>query len=152
MKRKMIRIALALITGVLVSACGDGQSKKAEQRIVETETAVSEMHTSEISLDYAGMYEGTLPAADGPGIKTQLSLNKDKTFKLISEYIGKKNAVFTDSGSYMIQKDIVTLDMKEDRPVYYKLEEGRVVRLDGEKRVVTGPLAEHYILKQTNTY
>ena len=43
---------------------------------------------SKNSLDWAGVYTGTIPAADVEGINVRMKLNKDNTFELTYEYIG----------------------------------------------------------------
>lgn len=46
----------------------------------------------------AGTYEGTLPAADCPGIKTVLTINADKTYELKQDYIDRKDGHDEASG------------------------------------------------------
>ena len=113
---------------------------------------VPDMHTAETSLDYPGVYEGVIPAASGPGIKITLTLNKDKTYEMVSDYIGEKNSIFTDKGNYEIDGNIITLNMKDDAPRYLKVEEGRVRMLDADKQVVKGALENDYILKQEKVF
>ncbi len=43
----------------------------------------ADMHTSQNSLDWAGVYEGVLPCADCPGIQTRLTLSRDETYELV---------------------------------------------------------------------
>ena len=117
-----------------------------------TQPIVPDMHTAETSLDYPGVYEGVIPAASGPGIKITLTLNKDKTYEMVSDYIGEKNSIFTDKGNYEIDGNIITLNMKDDAPRYLKVEEGRVRMLDADKQVVKGALENDYILKQEKVF
>lgn len=117
-----------------------------------TQPIVPDMHTAETSLDYPGVYAGVIPAASGPGIKITLTLNKDKTYEMVSDYIGEKNSIFTDKGNYEIDGNIITLNMKDDAPRYLKVEEGRVRMLDADKQVVKGALENDYILKQEKVF
>jgi heat shock protein HslJ len=46
--------------------------------------SVIDMHTSRIALDWVGMYEGLLACADCPGIHTQLTLEPDGGFEIVT--------------------------------------------------------------------
>ena len=86
MKKNLLILSAALA----LAACGGNAPKK--QAAAETQTttaAVPDMHTAETSLDYLGTYEGTLPAADCPGIRTTLTLNPDSTYALHMKYINR---------------------------------------------------------------
>ncbi len=98
-----------------------------------------------------GTYTGTLPAADCEGIKTTLTINDDKTYKLISEYIGVKDGTFETSGVYnLINNTLIELvTPSSGEKTYYKvLDENKVMLSDKEGTVNEGSLAEHYILKR----
>ena len=47
------------------------------------------MHNSRNSLNWAGVYAGTLPCADCPGIQTRLTLGNDGTFEKQSRYLDR---------------------------------------------------------------
>lgn len=152
MKRMYLSlIACACIAGIsCTSKPADKSGSTTEAQPAATETV--DMHTAENSLDYPGVYEGTIPAASGPGIKMTLTLNKDKTFKLRSEYIDEKDGIFNEQGKYVITGNIVTLELPQNEKKYFKVEEGRVRMLDQDQKVIEGALAEHYILKQTTVF
>lgn len=109
-------------------------------------TQVIDRHNAENSLDYLGVYKGTTPAADCPGIEQTLVLNKDRTFTLNMIYIDRPGADFTESGTFTIDGNILTTQPKNGESSYYKVEEGRVRMLMKDKQPVTGALAEHYVL------
>jgi len=46
-------------------------------------------HNSRNALDWAGVYEGVLPCADCPGIRTRLTLRQDGTYELSRLYIDR---------------------------------------------------------------
>ncbi|MEG0647799.1 MAG: copper resistance protein NlpE [Bacteroides sp.] len=115
-------------------------------------TQVADMHTAETSLDYYGEYKGTTPAADCPGIKQTLILNKDHSFTLQMIYIDREGSDFNETGTFSVEGNIATLTTKNGEESYYKIEEGRIVMLMADKQPVTGELAEHYILKQEKVY
>ena len=136
MKKYVLVVAVA---AALFSCSGNPKADATQTDKNKQETAqVPDMHNAETSLDYWGVYEGTLPAASSPGIKTTLTLNKDKTFTLRSEYIDEKDGIFND---------------KEGGDItYYKVEEGQLKMLDQQKQPITGDLAKFYILKQTKKF
>lgn len=105
----------------------------------------ADMHNTKKSPDYAGTYTGTFPAADCPGIRMTLTINKDKTFELKSEYIDRTNSTFKEYGTYTIENNTMTLTGKKDKQ-YYKIGENTLTALDQDKQDITGQLAGHYIL------
>jgi copper homeostasis protein (lipoprotein) len=58
------------------------------------------MHSSQIALDWNGVYTGTLPCADCEGIKTRIVLKKDGTFERNMTYLGKEDNSFSEEGSF----------------------------------------------------
>lgn len=112
------------------------------------------MHNAENSLDYHGIYTGTIPAADCPGIEVRLVLYSDGKYQSNMEYL-ERNTGFDERGTYNVSGNILTLNPSQDDPAsqgaspsYYKVEEGQLRMLDADMQVIGGPLAEHYILKK----
>jgi len=105
------------------------------------------VHNSKNSLDWAGVYTGTIPAADGPGINVRMKLNKDNTYELTYEYLKKPDNAFTNTGSFKWNDtgDIINLGIA-DTPSYYKIAENKLIQLDMEGKLITGKLADNYIL------
>ena len=130
MKKNVLILAAAL---ALVACGGNAPKKKA---------------AAETSLDYLGTYEGTLPAADCPGIQTTLTLNPDGTYELHMKYIDR-DAEFDEKGVFSVKENLLTLTQLDDgSEEYYKVEENRLRMLDAEKQPVTGALAENYVLQK----
>ena len=123
--------------------CTISNSKNTNDSAISTET--TDMHNAENSLDYDGTYTGTFPAADCPGINMTLTIKKDKTFELISEYIDRQDATFKEYGTYSVEGNIMTLINGEDKQ-YYKVGENTLTALNQDKQAITGELADHYIL------
>ena len=128
MKKYVLVVAVA---AALFSCSGNPKADATQTDKNKQETAqVPDMHNAETSLDYWGVYEGTLPAASSPGIKTTLTLNKDKTFTLRSEYIDEKDGIFNDKGTYTLDGNILTAKQEGGDITYYKVEEGQLKMLD----------------------
>lgn len=139
---------------LLLAACGNPAKteKQPATDTVATVAQVPDMHTAENALDYYGVYEGTLPAASCPGIKTVLTLHKDNTVTLRSEYIDNPDGVFDEKGTYTLEGNLLTVKLTDGEIYYYKVEEGRLRMLNADKEPITGDLAENYILKQTQIF
>jgi len=106
---------------------------------------------SQNSLDWAGTYKGVTPCADCEGIETEIVLNADLIFTLKAKYLGKGDGkVFQEAGSFVWDKTggIISLEGLKGRPSQYKVGENRLIQLDMEGNVITGDLAEKYVLKK----
>src|SRR5579871_3707294 len=95
---KVVRLLFVLATALSVGA--------------QQKTPVTPSHTSQNSLDWAGIYEGVLPCADCPGIKITLTLNNDNTFERVGRYLGRQDAGQTVRGHFTWQAsgNAITLD------------------------------------------
>lgn len=92
---------------------------------------VTDGHTSENSLDWAGVYKELLPCTDCPGITTELTLNSDKTYVLSSQAKNKDKTPRLFKGSFTWDEtgSIVTLDAEGDH-LKFKVQEGCIKMLD----------------------
>ena len=145
MKESLLILAAAL---AMVSCGGNAQQKAATAGTQQTTAAAPDMHNAETSLDYLGVYKGTLPAADCPGIETTLTLAPDGSYALHLKYIDR-DSEFDEKGAYEVKGNLLTLTPMDGQPEYYKVEENQVRKLNADKQPVTGALAENYVLKKT---
>ena len=145
MKESLLILAAAL---AMVSCGGNAQQKAATAGTQQTTAAAPDMHNAETSLDYLGVYKGTLPAADCPGIETTLTLAPDGSYALHLKYIDR-DSEFDEKGAYKVKGNLLTLTPMDGQPEYYKVEENQVRKLNADKQPVTGALAENYVLKKT---
>jgi len=106
-----------------------------------------DIHNSRISLDWDGVYTGTIPAADCPGINVRLKLNLDETFELTYDYIDRPGRSFANTGSFKWDDtgNIVNLEIAET-PSYYRLGQNKLIQLDMQGNPITGKLADNYAL------
>ena len=145
-------VAIALVAFTLMS-CTNKSSKQGDesQDATTAEQPVIDSHTSEISLDWAGVYEGTMPCADCEGIETVVELRDDHTYTATFNYLGEgdKAHSYTDKGTFAWDESgqIITLQAG-DETSQYKVGENYITLLDADGEINTGELAEFYVLKK----
>ena len=104
------------------------------------------------SLDYEGIYFGTLPCADCDGIKTTVYINEKNTYKMVSVYTGKGEKQ-EETGSYAWDKtgSIIKLKSNKNSEVsQFFVGENTLTKLDQQGNKITGNLAAHYMLTKNN--
>ena len=114
--------------------------------VVETPT-ISD--NSQNSLDWQGIYKGVTPCANCEGIETEITLNDDLTYTIKTKYLGKGDGkVFEEKGSFVWDKNgsSISLEGLKGRPSQYKVGENRLIQLDMEGNIISGALAEKYVL------
>jgi uncharacterized lipoprotein NlpE involved in copper resistance len=103
---------------------------------------------SRTSLDWAGVYAGTIPAADGPGINVQITLRADESYSLVYNYVDRQNNA-TENGAFNWNEAGNTITLKNTTfPPYYKVEENQLLQLDMKGNIIKGNSAALYVLKK----
>jgi uncharacterized lipoprotein NlpE involved in copper resistance len=136
MKRKaFIFILMAAITILGLSSC--------------LSNPAVDKNNAKDNIDWAGVYEGTIPAADCDGINVSMELFKDQTFEMSYEYIGKSTEPFIWKGKFKWDDtgNIIIIDII-DAPNYYKVEKTKLIQLDMKGKPIKGKLAENYVLNR----
>ncbi len=131
--------------GTLDQEAQDGLLEPAPQAQAEQTPQPSQQEAS--SLTIQSEYEGVLPAADCPGIKTTLTLYTNGTYQLQEEYL-ERDASFTQTGAFTLQGDVLTLEQQNDGPRYFRLAQDSATMLDRSQQPITGALAAHYVLRK----
>jgi heat shock protein HslJ len=92
-----------------------------------TTSKPADLHTSQNSLDWAGAYEGVVPCADCPGIKTRLTLNRDGTYERMTQYLERQGTAETVRGLFTWQANgnAITLD-EHGGGQQYSVDEGHL--------------------------
>lgn len=144
-----------LILSVCVTvflSCKD--NKTTENEDIETKTEVEQipdMHTSEISLDWQGVYKGILPCADCEGIATEITLRDNNTYRIKRLYLGKEETFFEETGDLKWTEDgstVVLTNSNDGNATLFKVGENHLRQLDVEGRAIKGELAEKYLLQK----
>jgi uncharacterized lipoprotein NlpE involved in copper resistance len=150
---KTIRQTIFLTLAIAVISCG--QPAKRAHTISETAdknmvAPATDQHNASNSLDWAGVYLGTLPCADCEGIESELTLNQDNTYLLKTRYLGKSEQSFEEKGTFIWNEagNTITLSEAKNRPTQYFMGENKVIQLDMDGNKITGSLSDNYILKK----
>ena len=111
--------------------------------------AIDAAHNSRNSLNWAGIYTGVIPAADGPGINVRIALNGNGAYEISYQYIERGEERFESAGTFTWDEsgNIIILDTVEFPP-YYRVGENRLIQLDMEGKDITGMLADNYVLSK----
>ena len=139
-------VLMALLAFTLLNCTNQGNKNK--DATTDDQTVV-DMHTSEISLDWAGVYEGTMPCASCEGIETVVELKDDNTFTATYTYMGEDEYTVSNEGMFTWDESgqVVTLVAEEDTK-QFKVGENHITLLGEDGEVNTGELAEFYVLKK----
>lgn len=135
-----------IIAGLIITGC-KSNPKKEEQKLVETgEQVQPDGHNAQNSIDYKGTYKGVVPCADCEGIETIVVLT-DKEFVRKTQYLGKDTKVFEEKGVFTWKNgNIIVFEDITNAPNQYFVGENMIKQLDMEGNVITGDLADRYIL------
>lgn len=149
---KKLKFLTALLVFALVSCTSGSKQESGNDHtdLYVEENAVIDSHTSEISLDWAGVYEGVMPCADCEGIEVTIALKEDLTYISHYKYLGKgKEYEVTNEGPFTWNDDGNSISLQaESEATQYKVGENHIVLLDMDGEVNTGELADLYVLKK----
>ncbi|BBF23279.1 copper resistance protein NlpE [Sutterella megalosphaeroides] len=142
-----------LVAGAIALLAGCAQKGEMSSRTgAETGSAgaVKEAAYPKDCLRLPGVYEGVIPAADGPGIRVTLYLRAVGTYTMTEHYIGR-NFTASSGGDWSTHADRVALDpITEKNPArLLRIEAGALRFLDLEGEFIDGPLSEHYVLRKS---
>lgn len=127
MKRPTL-LPLALAAAVLaLAACGSAPTGG-------TPPNPDPAHNSRNAVDWAGTYEGVLPCADCPGIRTRLVLTPDGRYELRMQYIDRNVAPLLTSGrvAWNDGGSTITLATPGQRGPQFRVGEGRLLQLNAD--------------------
>lgn len=151
MKRKLIVLtvgALAVLSSCTEKKTTANATDKDSTSVVDT-TATDNNYVDLAAV--SGTYEGTLPAADCPGIKTVLTIKADSTYQLQQDYIDKKNGHDEASGVFKVLdgKRLMLVRPSSGEQTYYKVKDNNsIVMTDSLGVEPEGETAKLYVLKK----
>lgn len=143
-KIKTFSFLIAVVVVFTFTNCKSNKKENTKEAIAETE--ILNKHNSKNAINWEGAYFGTLPCGSCPGINTLIILNKNKTYEKTVEYLESNDVPKTTKGKFTWNKEdsIITLENN-----FYLVGKKQLFRLDKNKKVVKGELAENYILNKT---
>lgn len=108
---------------------------------------------SRTSLDWPGVYHGSLPCADCEAINIRISLHKDATFTRSMNYQGKPNTQSNDQGVFSWDETggKITLVDQHGQSQSYFVGENQLFHLDQQGQRINGELADQYLLSKNPT-
>lgn len=116
----------------------------------DTDTAKAEHH-AQTSIDWPGVYQGFLPCDDCKGVKTTLALNKNNTYLLITQYVGKSEREIVEKGKFTVgdQNNTIALTPRNSTQTrHYFVGENTLTQLDSNGNHITGEHANRYVLRR----
>lgn len=145
----MIYFAMAVAVA-LTTSCNGKKTISADADHDSTSVADTTVAGENVDLAaVAGTYEGTLPAADCPGIKTVLTINADSTYELKQDYIERKNGHDEASGVLQVLDGNVLMLVRPSsgEHTFYKVKDSKsIVMTDSLGNEAEGEMAKLYVL------
>jgi len=128
MKKTVLKIAVSLII-LIICSCATSGANTGNQ--------------------ITGIFTGTIPAADCPGIVVVAILEPSGYFKFTYQYIDRDAALVTYTGTYTFDEKSKTITLsRNDLPPFYKLKGNYLIQLDLDKNEIKGDLAKMYRLRK----
>lgn len=130
-----------------IASCGGSNTNVGKDLPKEGETLYSLYSEDDNASDcnLSGVYRGSMPAADCPGIEVKLTLGKDGKYECINNYI--ERGKYVDKGAYTLDGDVLMMvaeNMKDSS--FYKVKEHDLVMLDRNRQEIDSPFAHMYVL------
>lgn len=139
---------LAVIAAAMMVSCNG--KKTAQDETTNDSVSVADLVSADVDLAaVAGTYEGTLPAADCPGIKTVLIINADSTYQLQQDYIDRKDGHDEASGVLQVLDGNVMMLVRPSsgEHTFYKVKDSKsIVMTDSLGNEPEGETAKLYVL------
>lgn len=139
---------LAVIAAAMMVSCNG--KKTAQDETTNDSVSVADSVSADVDLAaVAGTYEGTLPAADCPGIKTVLIINADSTYQLHQDYIDRKDGHDEASGVLQVLDGNVMMLVRPSsgEHTFYKVKDSKsIVMTDSLGNEPEGETAKLYVL------
>ncbi|WP_428225824.1 copper resistance protein NlpE [Flavobacterium sp.] len=138
---KKVTFLILASSALLLTNC-----KKNEAGVVNSQETTS-------TTDFTGMYNGTTPCADCPGIYTTITFKKDGKVAKSTLYLDSDDTSITEYGTWTKNDNIIEVSVTNAPKEYYAIKTDKtLVMLDADKKEVTGELAKHYIFEKETSY
>ena len=140
-------LSLAALTTFFIS-CNDSKSTADDGNKEQTKTEAKQNN------DFStGIYTATLPCADCMGIENYITFQKVNKAVKSTSYLDSDGTSENEYGTWTKIDDIIELSIANSPTEYYLVKPNKtLVRLDADKKEVSGELAKNYIFKQIKAY
>lgn len=135
----LLFIALSFGLGPALAETADNKDKEA--------------HHAQHSREWPGVYNGVTPCDDCYGVKTSLALNKNNSYVLMTQLLGKSPRDYTEKGKFSWSEngDKILLTPRDGSTTrQYLVGEKTLTQLDGNGNRYTGKNAEKYVLRRND--
>lgn len=152
MKKVLILLSMAIFMASSIS-CSSEKSIEKRESVEISSSSIPLGDNSQTSLDWKGVYKGTLPCTDCKGIETTIILKSDGTFRRILNYLGKEDGFFSDEGGFKWNDNgsKITLQTEEGESQMYLVGENALFHLDKDGNRISGDLEAKYRLAKNLT-
>lgn len=143
---KKALLSIAALSMLAIVSCGDSNTTTTPPADTTTQNSnPTPADNSKTSVDWAGVYEGTLPCADCEGILSTITLSNNDSFVYTNVYMGKNDTI-VDAGKIMWHDNGGVIHLKgATADVQLKVGENKLIQLDQEGKVIEGALADKYV-------
>lgn len=107
--KKLSKMMFVLLAVASMAACTGNKQNKADNTANADSTQVT---------NYAGTYEGVMPAADCPGIYTLLAVNENGEYEMFQKYL-ERVGTYVSKGKFELKGD--TIKLMEDAGFMFKV-------------------------------
>lgn len=137
---------------LFIATIGSNSNVFAETTETGDTDAVKTEHHAQNSIDWPGVYQGFVPCDNCKGIKTSLALNKNNSYILITQYVGKSEREIVEKGKFTADNQnntIILTPRNSTQTRQYFVGENTLTQLDSNGNHITGESPERYILRKT---
>ena len=137
--------AVFLSVAILLGGCAAQPAALTAMRVPKPDTTP----TSRRVLGWVGTYAGVLPCADCPGVRETITLNKDRTMEITTQYVGRGDQIFRRGNEFSwVDGNTIRLEGMHGGPTLYRVGKNQLTQLGMDGKPIKGPLAARFILKK----
>ncbi len=147
-KSNMKKYFLAFATIFLLLGCKESKKNSHPSSSKENQETI-DMHTSELSLDWDGTYQGFLPCDNCSGVLSTVILNNDKTFEKYDLYLETKEGSFSDKGNFYFTNNGSKIVLNSEKgKITYAVQEKKLILLKNNKDKPLSNSSKKYTLNK----
>lgn len=148
----MTKLKFIILLSTLYScqASNTASQSSNENTTSNVQDTIIDSHNSKNSLDWNGVYQGIIPCADCPGIKTTITLHRDSSFLYTAEYLESKT-ILEDHGKFTWLNDGSAVHLKgKTVDTKYQVGENVLVQMDQDGKMISGAHSNLYNLQKVD--